>query len=220
MGGGLDTLPGGGSQAPVPPPDTTEAFIFDWFLDAFSDRFLNNFPSQLGSPNPQILSKTGYQKASQSWFRFWKDFWSFFVPNSYLPIVIFRAPAAATARFRKNRIAKLTSHFVLILVPVWFHYPCQKTNKILPKFLPKTPLNLNRFLYRFWCHVVSILEPQMGPCWRHVQSKVNPKSPNTRQDQPRTRQDPQNPPQDRFFIDVGSIFGQFWMDLGLFSPVF
>ena len=37
----------------------------------------------------------------------------------------------------------------------------QKTNKILPKFLPKTHLNLNQFLYRFQCHVGSIWELQI-----------------------------------------------------------
>ena len=90
-----------------------------------------------------------------------------------------------------------------------------KPNKILPTTDPEKNENSNRFLNRFWCHVGSILEANLGPSWRFFRSKNRPQ---IFQHSPRLAQTPPRPPKtaprtffNRCGVDFGTILNGLWV---------
>ena len=93
------------------------------FFDAVFDRFLVDFPSQLGTKNrPKSLQKS-MPRCIPSWGPFFDRFLIDCCSQLPHPNPENRAPAAAGARFLKNRLSKLPlifdPIFDPILVPTW-----------------------------------------------------------------------------------------------------
>ena len=88
------------------------------------------------------------------------DFRSIFLRNLDAQIMKNRAPAAARARFLRNRHFKLTSIFDSILVLTWPHFGTKNPPKSVQKPIPRVSKKLSIFSSIFW------------PSWHHFGTQV------------------------------------------------
>ena len=83
-----------------------------------------------------------------------------FAPNLDPQILKNRAPAAARARFLRNRNFKLTSIFDSILVLTWPHFGTKNPSKSVQKPIPRVLKKWSIFSSIFW------------PSWHHFGTQV------------------------------------------------
>ena len=144
-----DLPPGGGwggdRKCTAPPGNQKSSCWLSWcpaFLhhsfDAFLDRCLLDFPSQLGSPKTLKSFTNRCQEAFHLGIRFLIDFWMMF------------APATARARFLKSHPSTLTLIFDPMLVPTCSHFSIQNPSKSVPKSTKSIPRGIKKKKDRFW----------------------------------------------------------------------
>ena len=140
LGGDRGGGTGGGDRKCTAPPGNQKidfavllAILVPCFFASFSrclfGLILIDFPSQLGSRNTLKSFTNRCQEAFHLGFRFFIDLCLMFAPNVDQQITKNPAPAAARARFLKNRPSTSTLIFDLILVPTWLHFGAQNTPK-------------------------------------------------------------------------------------------
>ena len=94
------------------------------------------------------------------------------IPASTPIILKSQAPAAARARFFKNRHSKSTSLFCAIFIPTWLRFGFQNWSFFLILGFPRCFQNC--IVFRTDCS--SILAPFWRPTWRHLGSQDTLKS--------------------------------------------
>ena len=147
-------------------------------------------PSKLAPQNRPKSNDNRCQGAFHLVLGFVIDFRSIFLRNLDAPIMKNRAPAAARARFLRNRHSKLTSIFDPMLVPTWLHFGIQIPPISDQKSIPRGTKN-DRFLDRFFVEVGSNLGPKLGPKSRSRRAQNAPKTlPRRHQDSPRATRAP------------------------------
>ena len=140
------------------------ASFFGSLLGSIFDRSLIGFWSQLGPQNGAKSSQNRFQDAFLLAYHFRIDFSSIFEPILDPQILKNRAPAAARARFSKNRSSKLISIFDPMLVPTWLHFGSQNRPKSTKNPISKGIEKLIDFCIDFW----SFLAPFWKPSWGHL----------------------------------------------------
>ena len=169
--------------------------IYILFSNAFLDRFLVHFASELASPNPLKCVKNRCRDTFHLGLHFWINF-SWFLLPTWTPWTQFGTSGLApNAFFRVFWEIDVWSHFGANLAPFWD----PKSTKIHAKIDSKRHPKNDRLLDRFFAQVGSILGPKLGPKSRSRRSQnASPNFCLIFQDATRTAQEPQEHPRSKF----------------------
>ena len=127
----------GSGKTPLLPGRTRPLAKSITIFDVFRHRFWIVFPPELADRNRPKSNDNRCQGAFHLVLGFVIDFRSIFLRNLDAPIMKNRAPAAARARFLRNRHFKLTSIFDSILVLTWPHFGTTNPPKSVQKPIPR-----------------------------------------------------------------------------------
>ena len=151
MGGswGVWTLSQGAGPRRQSPPQTPQKHLFLIDFGCLFGSMFKQFSFPTWIPKPTNIEQNRIPKSLPVLISFLKIFLIIFCSQFLPPDRHFSSPRCSHSTISQKSHCEVElafcPYFGAGLVPL----SLPKTNKILPKFLPKTPLNLNRFLYRF-----------------------------------------------------------------------
>ena len=135
----------GSGKTPLLPGRTRPLAKSITIFDVFRHRFWIVFPPELADRNRPKSNDNRCQGAFHLVLGFVIDFRSIFLRNLDAQIMKNRAPAAARARFLRNRHFKLTSIFDCILVLTWPHFGNKNQPKSVQKPIPRVSTKMIDF---------------------------------------------------------------------------
>ena len=157
------------------------------------DRFLIDFPSQLGSPNPPKIKQKLLPRSCPLLISFLDtspiDFWS----QLRAPNPDFSSPRCSHNTVSQKSHFEVDLDFCFALWPNWLHYPSQNPTKSFPKPIPKHI----RISIDLWTDFNAMLIPFWNEIRNHFGDFFDQKTTQVPQNPPRPAQNlprPPNPP--------------------------